>query len=152
MKRLILLILTLCLLITSASADYDRQHMKEELQEMTDDELLDFYIEYQMISAGRGLFLQEGIMLYPGLYEIGVDIPEGNYYFKGVKDAYSCSIHVYPSSDKMGSFDDIQNVSGVGYTELSAAPQTGKFILKEGNIIKLVQGPAYIFKWQGIMP
>lgn len=94
----------------------------------------------------------EGVLIEPGLYIVGEDIPEGNYYFEGVEGRFTTSIHVYPSIDKMGTLDAIQSVSNIGYSEYDfTSPKSGKFILKNGNTVKFVQGPAIIHVYQGLM-
>lgn len=152
MKRLLVLILAFSMLFATASADYDRQHMKEELMSMTDEELLDFYIEYQMITAGRGLFCQNGTWLYPGIYEIGIDIPAGNYCFDGVEAGQPASVFVYPSLDNMAMKDIMQDALGIGKDALAQIPKTGKFILKDGNILEVKYGIVSINQWKGLLP
>ncbi len=93
----------------------------------------------------------EGAVLEPGMYIVGEDIPEGNYYFEGVEGRYTTSVHVYPSIDNKGSYSDQQEVSGIGYGDFASAPKSGKFILRNGNAVKIVQGPAVIHVYQGLM-
>ncbi len=95
----------------------------------------------------------DGIMIEPGMYIVGEDIPAGNYYFEGVKGRYPTSIHVYPSLDKTRTLDATQSVSGIGYSEYDtkASPKSGKFILRDGDVVEFVQGPAIIHLFLGLM-
>ena len=92
----------------------------------------------------------EGVVLEPGLYEVGPDIPAGNYYFEGVKGRFPSSIHVYSAIDKQRVTDEIQSVSGFGYGYDCKTAVTGKVILQDGWFIKIVQGPVIIHLYHGI--
>ncbi|MBR6029211.1 MAG: hypothetical protein IKP40_08965 [Clostridia bacterium] len=93
----------------------------------------------------------DGIMIEPGLYIVGEDIPEGNYYFEGVEGRFTTSIHVYTSIDKMGTLNEIQEAYNIGYSEFASAAKSGKFILRNGNAVQFVQGPAIIHPYLGLM-
>lgn len=89
----------------------------------------------------------EGVIIEPGLYIVGEDIPAGSYYFEGVQGRFSSSLHVYPSKDKMGSFDETQEIHGIG----SDTPKTGRVILENGNAVQFVQGPVVLHIYKGLM-
>lgn len=157
MKKLISVLLAAmllfsCSIVSAEDVFVKREKWKDELAQMTDDELYDFYIELQIHCYGRGLFLHEGTWLYPGVYEIGVDIPEGNYFFSAINESVPASVYVYPSSDNMGVFDAQQYADGIGFGDAAAIPQTGKFILKEGNILRIAQGFVQLCQWKGLEP
>lgn len=111
------------------------------------------YSPFQKISflSADTISAFEGIVLEPGMYEVGIDLPEGNYYFEGVEGRYPSNVHVYPSIEKTRALDVIQEVSGFGYGYNSGSTITGKVILKNGWILEIVQGPAIIHQFTGLI-
>lgn len=111
--------------------------------------LEDLYIINQQVQAA--IFEKTGsATLEPGMYEVGVDIPAGNYYFEGVPDRFSTSVSVYPSITKTRTIDQITSVHNVGYTSSCQSVKTGKIILQDGWIVEIVQGPAIIKPFAGV--
>lgn len=144
MKRFIIVLLAAAMLTSAAFAE--NQLFTKPLNEMSLEELTEASLSINNeITARFGKI--EGAVLEPGLYIVGEDIPEGSYYFEGVEGRFSTSLHVYPSINKMGSFDDIQEIYGIG----SDTPKSGRVILKNGNAIQFVQGPAVIHIYKGLM-
>ncbi len=112
------------------------------------DQLIRLNEEVQKILFEKSII--DGIMIEPGTYEVGVDIPAGNYYFEGVLGRFPSSIHVYPSWDKMGSFDETQYIYNIGYGSSSDSVKSGKFALFDGNIVQIIQGPVTIHTFMGL--
>jgi hypothetical protein len=113
------------------------------------DELMQLNNIIQQFLVKKSVTGGNGVLIEPGTYEVGIDIPIGNYYFEGVKGRFPASIHVYPSWDKMGSFDETQYIYNIGYGSSSDAVKSGKFALFDGNIVQIIQGPVIIHVYTG---
>lgn len=149
MKILLSLFLVLCLLPTAAFAD-DAADLEAVLESCSFDELMNLNRVVQLYLVKKSVTGGDGVLMEPGTYEVGVDIPAGNYYFEGVEGRYSSSIHVYPSWDKMGTFDETQYIYNIGYGVSAQSPKSGKFALFFGNIVQIIQGPAVIHAYTGL--
>ena len=144
MKKAFIIFMAALLLAGTALAE--SQLFSKPLNEMTLEELTEASLTINneiMTRFGK----IEGVVIEPGLYIVGEDIPEGSYYFEGVKGRFSTSLHVYPSIDKTKTLDAIQSVNGIG----SDTPKSGRVILKNGNVVEFVQGPAVIHIYKGLM-
>ncbi len=151
MKKRIISLMCVTILALSVIAYAESSFFSVTLSETSYDDLLEMraQINNEILTRFNKI---EGVLIEPGLYIVGEDIPEGNYYFEGVEGRFTTSIHVYPSTEKMKTLDAIQSVSNVGYSEYDfTSPRSGKFILKNGNAVKFVQGPAIIHVYQGLM-
>jgi hypothetical protein len=144
MKKVIVILLAAALLIGMALAE--DQLFTKPLEEMSLEELTEASLRISNeITARYGKI--EGMVIEPGMYIVGEDIPEGSYYFEGVPGRLSTSLSVYPSIDKTKTLDAIQYVYGIGDT----TPKSGRIILKNGYVIEFVQGPAVIHIYKGLM-
>ena len=149
MKKLLALALALFLLPAVAFSE-DVTDLEAFFESCTFEELSNLNRVVQLYLVKKSLNGGNGVLMEPGTYEVGVDIPAGNYYFEGVKGRYSSSIHVYPSWDKMGSFDETQYIYNIGYSDSAQSPKSGKFALFYGNIVQIIQGPAVIYAYTGL--
>ena len=151
MKKLIIFLMCVTILALSVVALADSAFFSVTLSEISYEDLLEMQAQINSEILTRFNKI-EGVLIEPGLYIVGEDIPEGNYYFEGVEGRFTTSIYTYPSLEKVGSFDRIQEVHGIGYSDYGeSSPITGKFILKNGNAVQFVQGPAIIHVYQGLM-
>ena len=144
MKKFIIVILAAVLLAGIASAE--DQLFSKPLKDMTREELqaAELAINNELLDRFGWI---DGLVLEPGLYIVGEDFPAGSYYFEGVEGRFSSSLYSYPSKDKMGTFDSLQEIHGIG----SDTPKTGRVILEDGNTVKFVQGPVIIHVYKGLM-
>lgn len=142
MKKLIIFVLILCLSPVFSLAD-EIDDLRAALEASTYEELI-FLNNLLQPCIFEKAVTKGGVMIEPGMYEVGVDIPAGNYYFEGVKGRFPVSISVYPSIDKTHAIDAIQSVHNIGYGSGVQSPKSGKFILQDGWIVEIVQGPAII--------
>lgn len=142
MKKFLALAVALLLLVPAAFADGGAE-LRALFDAYSLDELLAINSILQSALFEKSVSLS-GVLLEPGMYEVGVDIPAGNYYFEGVEGRFSTSIHVYPSINKTHAIDAIQSVSNIGYSSSAQSVKSGKFILQDGWIVEIVQGPAVI--------
>lgn len=149
MKRLFSLLLVLCIFPVCAVAE-GAADLEAVLEACSYDELLSLNRVVQLYLVKKSVTGGDGVLMEPGTYEVGVDIPAGNYYFEGVKGRYPVSVHVYPSIDKTGVLDAIQTCYSFGYGSGCDSPKTGKFILQYGWIVQVVQGPAIIRAYTGL--
>ena len=148
MKRFTIIVLAAALLVGAAFAE--SQLFAKPVAEMSLEELKEAnLIINNEITARAGNI--EGVMIEPGMYIVGEDIPEGSYYFEGVEGRYTTSVNVYPSIEKTRVLDALQDIHGIGYGDLASTPKTGRVILKNGNAVKIVQGPAVIHIYKGLM-
>ena len=144
MKKIIVILLAALMLAGAALAE--SQLFTKPLADMSLEELTEASLSINNeITARYGKI--EGVVIEPGLYIVGEDIPEGSYYFEGVEGRYSTSLNVYPSIDKMGFHDIMQEISSIG----DQTPKSGRVILKNGNAIEFIQGPAVIHIYKGLM-
>lgn len=149
MKKLLALVLVLALVPSVAASD-SSVDLASLFDSMTYEELLAVNSSLQLRLMEKAPAI-DGVLIEPGMYEVGVDIPAGNYYFEGVRGRNYTNVHVYPSIEKTGTFDAIQSVSVVGYSPSCDKTKTGKFILKDGWIVEIVQGPAIIRVFTGLI-
>lgn len=148
MKKMIIILLAAVLLIGTALSE--SQLFAKPLAEMSLEELTEASLSINNeITARFGKI--EGVMIEPGMYIVGEDIPEGSYYFEGVEGRYTTSVSVYPSIKKTKTLDALQWLPGIGYGEFADAPKTGRVILQSGNAVEIVQGPAVIHIYKGLM-
>ena len=149
MKRILALVLVLALVPCVASSD-SPVNFSSLFDSMTYEELLAVNSTLQLCLMEKATAI-DGVMIEPGMYEVGVDIPAGNYYFEGVRGRYYTNVSVYPSIERTGVLDQIQAVSLVGYSPSCQTTKTGKFILKDGWFVEIVQGPAIIRVFTGLI-
>ena len=149
MKKAVAIILLLCFLPCFAFAD-EAEEIAATFEAASFDELMQLNNIVQQYLVKKSVTGGSGVLLEPGTYEVGVDIPIGNYYFEAVKGRFPFSVHVYPSWNKMGSFDETQTAYHIGYSNNCDSSATGKFALFEGNIVQIIQGPAIIHVFTGL--
>lgn len=150
MKKICIWILFVFAFFLFVSALAEGSFFSTPLSDISYDELIEMKSQIDTeILARFGKI--EGVLIEPGLYIVGEDIPAGNYYFEGVEGRYTTSIHVYPSVKKMGAFDASQEVHGIGFGDFASSTKSGKFILQDGNAVQFVQGPAIIHVYKGLM-
>ena len=150
MKKITFINILLILILAITFSSAENELFSKPLEELELDVLLEMKTQIDNEILGRFERI-DGVVIEPGLYVVGEDIPEGNYYFEGVEGRYSTSIHVYPSIDEIGVIYAKQDVSNIGYGELAQSTKSGKVILKNGEAIKFVQGPAIIHPYMGLM-
>ena len=121
MKKLLSLILVVVLVLPAAAcADLP------DISSLTDQELLDLC---KMIGVKLfGEKLADGIIVPPGEYIVGEDIPAGNY-----KITISGGMGFYDVYNKKGGYIVMSGVAGEPYNVL----EIGKLTLEDGNILEL---------------
>lgn len=144
MKKFVILILAALLLFGIASAE--ESLFTKPVKEMSMEELEGIRLAIENEIMNRYGFL-EGMTIEPGIYIAGEDFPAGSYYFEGVEGQYAAHIYEYPSIEKTSGLGAIQEIHGVG----SDVPKTGRMIFQEGNVLKIVTGPAIIHFYKGLM-
>ena len=149
MKKLLISMLIVFLLLSGAVLSEGRGFDKP-LSELDLDELLTMksQIDSEILVRFNKI---DGIVLEPGVYIVGEDIPEGNYFFEGVEGRRFSNISVYSSFDEMDPYSYHQEATGIGFDEYSHAPKSGKMILKNGNAVDIDWGPAIIHPYLGLM-
>lgn len=145
MKRFAVLLLAAILVCGIAAAD--NQLFTKPLKDMTDEELQAAQMAISNEMLIRYGFL-DGMTIEPGIYIAGEDFPTGSYYFEGVQDKYASHIYEYPSIENTSGLGAIQEHHGVGDT----IDKTGRMIFEDGNVLKIVTGPAIIHVYKGLMP
>lgn len=149
MKKLLALTLVLFLLPAVAFSE-DVTDLEAFFESCTFEELSNLNRVVQLYLVKKSLNGGNGVLIEPGTYEVGVDIPAGSYYFVGVEGRYPSSVHVYPSIEKTHAIDAIQTCYNFGYGSNCDSTKTGKFILQYGWIVQVVQGPAVIYAYTGL--
>ena len=145
MKRFIILILAAVMICGIAAAD-DQLFIKP-LKDMTNEELQAAQLAISNEMLIRYGFL-DGMTIEPGIYIAGEDFPAGSYYFEGVEGSYAAHIYEFPSIEKTSGLGAIQEHHGVG----ESIDKTGRMIFEDGNVLKIVTGPAVIHVYKGLMP
>ena len=143
MKKFLIVLLAAVLLIGMASAE---DIFAKPLEEMSLEELTAASLKISNeITARFGKI--EGYVLEPGIYVAGEDFPAGSYCFEGVEGRFFSHIYEYPSIEKTSGLGAIQEIHDVG----EDIKKTGRFIFQDGNVLKIVTGPAMIHIYKGLM-
>lgn len=148
-KTLSCIIIIFLLLFPVSSVADDFSDLAATFEESSFDELMAINAILQQYLQKKAITGSSGVQLEPGMYEVGIDIPSGNYYFEGVRGRLPVSIHVYPSINQTHALDAIQECFNIGYDSYGNY-KSGKFILKDGWIVEIVQGPAIIHVFTGL--
>lgn len=90
----------------------------------------------------------EGITLYPGIYEVGKDIPPGDYRVEYAEKDYSVLFYVYPDMEKAQKKSLIRE--SYIMAPASNSEIIGKISLVEGNVIVFSGSCVILSKYKGI--
>lgn len=144
LKSFITVLLAAVLLTSFAFAEGEL--FTKPLKDMDTEELTAARLAIENELMTRLGFL-DGLSIEPGIYIAGEDFPAGSYYFEGVEGRFAAHIYEYPSIEKTSGLGAIQEIHDVG----SEVPKTGRMIFQEGNVLKIVTGPAIIHIYKGLM-
>ena len=144
MKKFLVVILAAVMLAGIASAE--DQLFSKPLKDMTREELqaAELAINNELLDRFGWI---DGMTIEPGIYIAGEDFPAGSYYFEGVEGKYATHIYEYPSIEKTSGLGAIQEHHDVG----EKIDKTGRMIFEDGNVLKIVTGPAIIHVYKGLM-
>ena len=134
MKKLLVLILSMVLLYSSASADVD-------LSSMSTEELLALSKRISLALFEKNA-LVDGVKVPAGHYIVGEDIPAGVY-----------RIEYHGREDSFASFLASNEETWLGFTSLlgfSGASEIGKLELPEGTIVEVSAGDVYFYSYTGL--
>lgn len=133
MKRLLTLLLVLCLLIPELT------FAQSDIKGMTDEQLIQVYgdIVSEMFARGKSATIPVG------KYVVGAHIPAGEY-------------TVATGASIMGSWLEVDNAEGAYGPDhqlyiLQSGQSVGRLILKEGNILEVTMGDAILTKLLGVL-
>ena len=145
LKKILAAVMLILILLAGAAVAEDTP-----LTEMSLDELLEMKCRIDLEILDR-FGMIDGIVIEPGVYIVGEDIPEGNYWFEGVEGRRYARISIYPSSDNMDPNSDHLEITGIGFGDSAITEKSGKVILKNGSAVKITWGPAVIHPYTGLI-
>lgn len=135
MKKLITIILILALILPAAAGASDPN-------EMSFDELKELNKTVQLLLFEKGA-LTDGVLVPPGIYMVGEDIPAGTYRieFRPKFDMDYC-IFMAVNEETISSF-----MTPLGQSD---PPEIGKLELTTGTRIELTNGGVYFYTYTGL--
>lgn len=129
-----------CVLATCCIA-----YAEPDYNSMTYDELLKINKSVQAALFKKGV-LADGVVIYPGIYKVGEEIPAGEYRAE-CKGAYSSAVlYVYPDENNM----NILRGKSYVMAEMYGSSIVGKLVLEKGNIVDLSGGNIILTAYTGI--
>lgn len=147
-KTLFYFLAVIALLFSVTSADAEAQWItKNSIAAMSNDEILEIHdiIMSELEKRGLSAYSSEnGVMVPPGSYTVGVDIPQGTYRlsFPNDNDFTSGLIFLYDESGNMLTFYSVGNIVGVS--------EIGRIDLLNGMTFELKDMMAMFYEYKGL--